>query len=630
MSLPLPLSLCSLAGLPQTGAPAFSAAVASLRYQGQALGMSLTEAAMLQATGPTLALALHTPGAPPIACDIGGWPDGQPGIATEFTVQAACGLMSVHGRASGRMQPLGVNYVSMLTATLALQGMLAAAVGQRRGLPATQVSTSFASAALLAVGQYIAGATAPEAPEKILPGGASTADRPPFVSADGVTFELETLDAQPWRAFWSEIGVEMDSVGKGWNGFLLRYAKAIAPLPPALSAALARLPYAQVATICARTGVSICPVRALEERSRDPDAGSLLRQGPWAFTREDDAARYATPDSALSPSTGTLPLSGLTVVESCRRIQGPLAGHLLALLGATVVRIEPPGGDPLRGMPPMAGGVSARFDALNRLKSVREIDIKSAQGRAEIHALVRQADVFLHNWAPGKAAELRLDAMDLRRINPALVYAYAGGWGVAGGHNLPGTDFMVQAYSGVAHRIARASGTRGGSLFTVLDVLGGAVAAQGVAAALLSRTLQAGGIRMESSLLGAATMLCADDFDALSHPNDLPPSPSGVLVAIYPTQQGWLAIDCPDAQTAAVLARVVGLDAALEPARLHAHLTQALQAKTAHQWLALLEPCGVAAAIALEDLSELHGQPRLASCFTDDAYTRINSPWRFQ
>ena len=50
-----------------------------------------------------------------------------------------------------------------------------------------------------------------------------------------------------------------------------------------------------------------------------------------------------------------LPLSGLTVVESCRRIQGPLAGHLLALLGAQVIRIEPPGGDPLRGSMLLAG-----------------------------------------------------------------------------------------------------------------------------------------------------------------------------------------------------------------------------------------------------------------------------------
>ncbi|WP_241227819.1 CoA transferase, partial [Ralstonia solanacearum] len=110
-------------------------------------------------------------------------------------------------------------------------------------------------------------------------------------------------------------------------------------------------------------------------------------------------------------------------------VLGAAGRALLALLGASVVRIEPPGGDPLRGMPPLAGDVSARFDALNRLKTVREIDITTAHGRAEIHALVSEADVFLHNWAPGKAAALQLDSADLRRVNPALIYAYAGGWG---------------------------------------------------------------------------------------------------------------------------------------------------------------------------------------------------------
>jgi crotonobetainyl-CoA:carnitine CoA-transferase CaiB-like acyl-CoA transferase len=626
MNLPQPLKRCAVTGLPDTSDPAFRHVVSSLRYQSAALGMPVSETTANTAGGQRLSFALQVPGASPIACGINGWPDDATGAITEYTMQAACGLMSVHGRASGRLQSLGVNYVSTLAATLALQGALAAAVGQRRGLPAAQVSTSLASAALLAIGQYLAGATALESPEKIRPGSTSTTDRPPFISADGVAFELETLDAQPWRAFWSAIGVDMNSAGKGWNGFLLRYAKAIAPVPTTLIDALARLPYARIAAVCARTGVAICPVRALEERARDDDARSMWREGPWAFTSE--------PGEGVNPgahqASGTLPLSGLTVIESCRRIQGPLAGCLLALLGATVIRIEPPGGDPLRGMPPMAEGVSARFDALNRLKTVREIDIKSAHGRSEIHALVREADVFLHNWAPGKAGELQLDATDLRRINPALVYAYAGGWGAADTRELPGTDFIVQAYSGVAHRIARASNTSGGSLFTVLDVLGGAVAAQGVVAALLRRFLQPAGIRVESSLLGAATLLCAGHFAALFHSHDPSPSSNSVLQAVYPTQQGWLAIDCPDTPTAAALTRAVGLAEEMEAAELHARLPDILRAKTARQWLALLEPCGVPAAVALEDLSELHDNPRLASCFTRASYTRVNAPWRFQ
>lgn len=152
-------------------------------------------------------------------------------------------------------------------------------------------------------------------------------------------------------------------------------------------------------------------------------------------------------------------------------------------------------------MPPVSEGCSVRFDALNRLKVIREIDIKSPCGQEEITEMARHADVFLHNWAPGKALELDLDYADLSRVNPALIYAHASGWFTDGGEislrspSLPGTDFMVQAYSGVAQKISRTCGTQGGTLFTALDVLGGVIAAQGITAALLNRQLNCAGLR---------------------------------------------------------------------------------------------------------------------------------------
>lgn len=446
-------------------------------------------------------------------------------IDLESWAQAVSGLMSVHGRASGRAQPLGLPYVSTVCAALALQAGMAQALVRLDGAPARRCQVSMMGAALLCVGQYLAGATTAEAPEQLLPGCNPPDQRPPYVSQDGIRFELETLDAAPWRAFWQALGVEGELAGRGWHGFLLRYAKAIAPQPPQLMHTLASLPYAQIAAVAQECGVAICPLRSLRERAQDADARHLWQQGPWAFTGGVALPAPAGRAAALPQTQSThgdlhqaqLPLAGLTLVESCRRIQGPLAGHLLAMLGMQVIRIEPPGGDPLRGMPPMADGVSARFDALNRLKSVQEIDIKSAAGRTAVAALAQGADVFLHNWAPGKAQEMQLDAADLARHNPALVYAYAGGWGV-GDPGLPGTDFMAQAWSGVASRIGAASGTPGGSLFTVLDVLGGVIAAQGICAALLARRLHGRALQVETSLLGAASLLCAAELPALFAP----------------------------------------------------------------------------------------------------------------
>ncbi|MFD0488985.1 CoA transferase [Saccharopolyspora spinosporotrichia] len=178
-------------------------------------------------------------------------------------------------------------------------------------------------------------------------------------------------------------------------------------------------------------------------------------------------------------SAGELPLAGMRIVESSRRVQGPMATRLLSLLGAEIIRIEPPGGDPLRGIPPMAGDVSARFVALNHAKRIVEIDIKDPAGQRSVLELVRDADVFLHNWAPGKAAQFGLDAEHMHEVNPRLVYAYASGWGSALGERPPlGTDFMVQAHAGVADAVTPDGEDRHPSLMTLLDVLGGFVAAE--------------------------------------------------------------------------------------------------------------------------------------------------------
>ncbi|MGH3622931.1 MAG: CoA transferase, partial [Sciscionella sp.] len=213
--------------------------------------------------------------------------------------------------------------------------------------------------------------------------------------------------------------------------------------------------------------------------------------------------------AGMVPPRGNLPLDGLVVVEATNRVQGPLAGHVLGLLGARVLRIEPPGGDPARGMPPMAGACSARFLALNRGKEAVQVDLKSPAGRRQVCELVGGADVFLHNWAPGRAAELALDAGHLAAVRPGLVYAAASGWGDEFGARPPlGTDFLVQAYSGLAGLVRPAGEPAAPSLMTLTDVLGGMVCAQGVLAALVAVLSTGYGQRVDSSLLSAADVLC--------------------------------------------------------------------------------------------------------------------------
>ena len=609
---------CTLSGGFAPSATGFAPLAASLRYQATALGLAprITHADPAQ---QGLGFTLRHPDLQPVQALVHAWPDGRSQAFSEHTLQAACGLMSVHGRASGKAQGLGLDYVANLSASLALQGAFAAALGQLRGGEWREVRSSMAAAGVLGIGQYLAGATAGAEAEHLLPGATCAKNRPPFVSADGLHFELETLDAEPWRRFWSAVGIDGELAGQGWKAFLLRYAKAIAPMPPAFRQALSRLSMARIEALCALSGMAVCPLRSLQQRATDTDLSRQRSQGPWAFS-----AGLGSDAGWPALAQGGLPLSGLTVIESCRRIQGPLAGHLLAMLGAEVVRIELPGGDPLRSMAPCVDGVSVRFDALNRLKQVRELDIKSAAGREELYERVRNAAVFLHNWAPGKAAELGLDRADLARINPGLVYAYAGGWGHdRPGEPLPGTDFMVQAWSGVGECIGQASATPGGSLFTVLDVLGGVVAAQGVTAALLQRALSGQAVRVDSSLLGAANLLCEPLLQAES-------APDSVLKGLYPTLDGLLAIDCQTPEQLQRLARMLDCDLSAGPPGQDAALRSALASQSAATWQQVLGDADIPTSVVVQDLSQLAEDGRLKTCLSVNSYTSVNAHWSFR
>ncbi|MBF9069255.1 CoA transferase [Streptacidiphilus fuscans] len=439
-------------------------------------------------------------------------------LGGEADVQAACGLMHVHGRRYGGPTALGIAYASALAGTLAATGTLAALVDQAAGrggddrCVTPSVTTSVAQAALLSVGQYLAAATAAdeEWSEPATPGG------PPFAAADGVRFELETLDPEAWRGFWAAVGADRADAGRGWLPFQQRYGTAVCPLPVGLLAATAGLPFADLERLARETGVDLTPVAA-EPRDLLPDGW------PWRVVpgRSVGTAR----ERGGGPHAGDGPLAGVIVVEVCRRVQGPLAGHLLRLLGARVVRVEPPGGDPMRGMPPMAGDCSARFVALNHGKETQEADLATASGRATVRELAAGADVFLHSLAPGKDRALGLDAEALAEVNPGLVHVAASGWGEERGERPPvGTDFPVQAWSGLAALVTPPGLPPTPSLFTLTDVLGGAVCAEGAVAGLLAARLTGRGQALTSSLLSAARMLCLPELRSPDAGPELEPS----------------------------------------------------------------------------------------------------------
>ncbi|WP_285738942.1 CoA transferase [Kitasatospora phosalacinea] len=435
-------------------------------------------------------------------------------LDSEADVQAACGVMQVHGRRYGTPTPLRVDFASVAAGVLAATGVLAALRARRLGAAYREVGVSVAQAALLGLSQYLAAASVEGCGAE--PPGVGG---PPFESADGVRFELEALEAEGWLRFWSALGVERRVVGRGWLPFQARYGTAVCPLPEELFAAARAVGHRRLVRVAAECGVELTVVAGRP---------AVLGGMPWQV-RAGAPGVPGTPGASGTPgaarrgelSDGGLPLSGVTVVEITRRVQGPVAGRVLALLGATVVRVEPPGGDPLRGVPPMtvgAGGeetaVSARFAALNRGKGTWEADLRSPEGRSAVRELVSGADVLLHSLAPAKVAGLGLEAGAVAALRPGLVYAQASG----GGPGLS-TDYPVQAHSGLAALLAPDGLPPRPTLLTVCDVLGGLVCAAGTVAALEARERTGRAQRVESSLLSAARLLCGAAGDG-SPPGD--------------------------------------------------------------------------------------------------------------
>src|SRR5206468_884055 len=129
-------------------------------------------------------------------------------------------------------------------------------------------------------------------------------------------------------------------------------------------------------------------------RSRRSTPSRGRSSGPASARALLHPADGGHPDPPAGGADSPLPLTGIRVVEATSRIQGPFAGMLLRMLGADVVRIQPPEGD---------YGRAAR--CLHRGKDAVRLDLGTAAGRADLVDLVAGAEVFLHNWRPGKAAE---------------------------------------------------------------------------------------------------------------------------------------------------------------------------------------------------------------------------------
>jgi len=205
-------------------------------------------------------------------------------------------------------------------------------------------------------------------------------------------------------------------------------------------------------------------------------------------------------------------LDGIRVVEQGTFITGPCAGMMLADLGADVIKIESPEGDPYRSY--QGGKYSPHFQAYNRNKRAMALDLKSGVDRELFEGLIRQSDVFIQNFRPGTAERLGAGPERLQGLNPRLVYCSISGFGPDGPYaERPSYDSVAQALSGFLSVVVDPRDPRflGPAL---ADAITGIYAAYGVLGALVQRGRTGQGTLVEVSMLEAMTHFAIEPFAA--------------------------------------------------------------------------------------------------------------------
>ena len=195
-------------------------------------------------------------------------------------------------------------------------------------------------------------------------------------------------------------------------------------------------------------------------------------------------------------------LGGVRVIELGANLAGPVAGEILAHMGADVLKVERPEGDDARGWgPPFWKGTSPGFLAVNANKRSITVDLKDATAVAELIGLIGEADVLIQNMRPGALDTLGLGAEALTKQFPRLVYCSVWAFGRTGPLKLkPGYEPLLQAFSGLMMQNGDEGGppTRIGT--SILDYGTGMWTAIGALAGLVHRAATGKGCVVDASL----------------------------------------------------------------------------------------------------------------------------------
>ncbi len=346
-------------------------------------------------------------------------------------------------------------------------------------------------------------------------------------------------------------------------------------------------------------------------------------------------------------------LGGVRVVEVGQNLAGPMAGEILAHLGADVIKVERPEGDDARRWgPPFWKDVSPGFLAVNANKRSITVDLKNAQAVAELAEIIGEADVLIQNLRPGTLDELGLGPDTLRARYSRLIYCSVWAFGSTGPLKLkPGYEPMVQAFSGLMMMNGDEGGppTRIGT--SVLDYGTGMWAAMGILAALVGRAQSGRGCVVDASLFETGLAWLKGHYATFSVSGTVPErhrTGSSRLIPFqgFETKTGPIIVAAGNDRLFAKLAQVVGHPEWATDARYATNAARSAHKKellgaldaifltaTKGEWIDRLEAAGVPCS-AINTMPEAASTPQaqalgIVQRVPGDDYTLMGLPLSF-
>lgn len=342
-------------------------------------------------------------------------------------------------------------------------------------------------------------------------------------------------------------------------------------------------------------------------------------------------------------------LEGVRVLDLSMFLPGPHLTMMMADHGAEVVRIEPPGGEPVREVGLKQAGFSTWFRNTHRGKRCVRLDLKSEEGMAGFRALVARADVVVEAFRPGVAARLGIDYAACRAINPALVYCSISAYGQTGPKvDRPAHDLAMQADSGVVSLNLGQDGEPAQPHMPVADMAGSLMALAGILMALYRRERTGDGdfidLSMQDALMAWLPNVVGPPFAGQRDPvvKDERSWGGNAMYRLYRCADGrWLALGGAEHKFAANLLGAMGRPDLVELCLLppgpgqdpvKEWLADAFAGKTLAEWTRFLEDidvCWAPVKTLTEALDDPHTRARGMVWEAPDGGLHLGIPIRF-